>query len=116
MALSNRRPAPGLIHHSDRGSQQYTSLEFGRRLSESGLLPSMGSAGDCFDNALVESFFATLKCELLHGEPWPTKEAAKTAIFEYIECSYNRRRRHSSLGYVSPVEYEGGKLGESVAA
>ena len=105
MALWKRRPAPGLIHHSDRGSQ-YTSVEFGSRLKEAGLLPSMGSVADAYDNALAESFVATLKRELLYRHSWPSRESVRLAIFEYIECFYNPRRRHSSLGQLSPVEYE----------
>lgn len=95
MAIHNRRPAAGLVHHSDRGSQ-YTSVEFGGRLKEAGLLPSMGSVADAYDNALAESFVSTLKRELLHRHPWPSKEGVRAGIFEYIECFYNSRRRHSS--------------------
>jgi putative transposase len=105
MALWRRRPAAGVIHHSDQGSQ-YTSLTFGRRLRDAGLVASMGSRGDCFDNALAESFFATLECELLAGRAFPTKNAARLAVFDYIEGFYNSRRRHSALGYVSPMAYE----------
>lgn len=79
-------------------------------------MPSMGSVGDCFDNAMAESFFATLKSELLHQQSWPTREAARVAIFEYIECFYNPRRRHSSLGYLSPADYERSKLEEAMVA
>ena len=89
MATHRRKPAPGLIHHSDHGCQ-YTSLTFGKQLQENGLLPSMGSVGDCFDNAVAESFFATLKVELLHRQVWPTRAAARLAIFAYIEVWYNR--------------------------
>ncbi len=85
---------------------QYTSLAFGRELRDSGLVPSMGSVADAYDNAVAESFFATLKCELLYRRPWPRREDARRAIFEFIEAWYNRRRRHSTLGYVSPTEYE----------
>jgi len=105
MALRSRRPAAGLIHHSDHGCQ-YTSLAFGHRLHEAHMLPSMGSVGDCFDNAVAESFFATLKVELLHHQGWPTRAAARLAIFEYIEVWYNRQRRHSTLGYDTPAGYE----------
>ena len=81
---------------------QYTSLAFGRRLRDSGIVASMGSVGDCFDNAVTESFFATLECELLDR----ARFAARTAVFDYVEGSYNPRRRHSTLGYLSPAEYE----------
>ena len=105
MARWQRRPAPGVVFHSDHGCQ-YTSLAFGRELRESGLVPSMGSVADAYDNAVAESFFATLKCELLYRRPWPRREDARRAIFEFIEAWYNRRRRHSTLGYVSPDQYE----------
>ena len=105
MALHQRRPAAGLVHHSDHGCQ-YTSLAFGQRLQQAGILPSMGSIGDCYDNAVAESFFATLKVELLHRQLWPTRAAARLAIFEYVEVWYNRQRRHSTLGYTTPAEYE----------
>jgi putative transposase len=105
MALRQRRPAPGTIHHSDQGSQ-YTSLAFGQRLRETGLVASMGSRGDCYDNALVESFFATLECEVLARHAFPTRTAARMAIFDFIEGFYNPRRRHSALGYLSPADYE----------
>jgi putative transposase len=115
MALYNRRPAPGLIHHSDRGSQ-YTSVEFGRRLAEAGLLPSVGSVGDAYDNSMAESFISTLKRELIHRHSWPTRQSARVAIFEYIEAFYNTRRRHSALGHVSPAECEEARMrGEAVA-
>jgi len=104
MALWQRRPA-GVIHHSDQGCQ-YTSLQFGRRCAEVGVRPSMGSVGDCYDNALCESFFASLECELLQKRPFTTRAEAKMAIFDYIEAWYNPRRRHSSLGRVSPITYE----------
>jgi putative transposase len=105
MATWRRRPVPGLIHHSDQGSQ-YTSLAFGRRLRDAGLVGSMGSRGDCFDNALAESFFATLECELLARRRFPTRTAARLALFDYIEGFYNTHRRHSALGYLSPAAYE----------
>jgi len=105
MAVWNRQPDQGLIHHSDHGSR-YTALAFSRRLEEAGILGSMGSVGDAFDNAVAESFFATLQTELLDRPSWPTRQGLKTAIFEYIEVFYNRRRRHSTLGYLSPVEFE----------
>jgi putative transposase len=88
MAIARRKPAPGLVHHSDRGAQ-YTSLSFSKRLEDEGLLPSMGQAGSAYDNALAESFVATLKTEILYRNAWPTRQAARTAIFEYIEGFYN---------------------------
>jgi putative transposase len=105
MAIWNRRPGDGLVHHSDQGCQ-YTSLAFGRRLRETGLVASMGSVGDCFDNAVTESFFATLECELLDRSRFATRTQARTAVFDYVEGFYNPRRRHSTLGYLSPAEYE----------
>ena len=105
MALWNRRPAPGLIHHADHGSQ-YTSLAFGRRCRKAGITPSMGSVGDCFDNAMAESFFASLECELIDSSRWRTHTEARMAVFDYIEGFYNPRRRHSSLAYLSPAEFE----------
>jgi putative transposase len=115
MAIARRKPAPGLVHHSDRGVQ-YTSLSFGKRLEEEGLVPSMGQVGTAYDNALAESFVATLKTELLYRNAWPTRQAARTAIFEYVEGFYNPRRRHSALGHLSPAEFEEVKLGEQDAA
>ena len=112
MAVWNRRPGAGLVHHSDHGCQ-YTSLVFGHQLRESGLVASMGSVGDALDNAVAESFFASLKCELAHmtrrhpwPQPWPTRDAARSAIFAFVEAWYNPRRRHSTLGYLSPAAYE----------
>lgn len=115
MAIHNRRPAAGLVHHSDRGSQ-YTSVEFGGRPKEVGLVPSMGSVADAYDNALAESFISTLKRELLHRHSWPSRESVRAGIFEYIECFYNPRRRHSSLGQMSPVEYEQARMGGAAVA
>lgn len=105
MALWNRRPSAGVVHHSDRGCQ-YTSLAFGRRCREAGIVPSMGRRGDAYDNAMAEAFFATLETELLMRRPFPHRGAARTAIFDYIEGFYNPRRRHSSLDYLSPAAYE----------
>ena len=85
---------------------QYTSLAFGQRLAQAGILPSMSRVANCWDNAVAESFFATLKGDLVDRQPWPTRAAARSAIFDYLEGFYNRRRRHSTLGYVSPVAYE----------
>jgi putative transposase len=104
MALTTRRPN-GVIHHSDQGSQ-YTSIAFGQRCREAGVRPSMGSAGDAYDNAMCESFFATLECELLARRRFTTQAEARMAVFEFIEGFYNPRRRHSSIGHLSPVEYE----------
>jgi putative transposase len=109
MAIYNRRPQPGLIHHSDRGSQ-YTSVEFGSRLKEADLLPSMGSVADAYDNSMAESFVSTLKRELIHRRSWPNRQTARTATFEYIEGFYNTRRRHSALGHLSPTEYEEARM------
>lgn len=105
MALVNRIPRAGLVHHSDRGSQ-YAATSYQRRLTEYGLIPSMSRKGNCWDNACVESFFGTLKRELVHQRPYVTRDEAKQDIFEYIEVFYNRTRRHSTLGYDSPAEYE----------
>jgi len=104
MALSTRRPRD-VIHHSDQGSQ-YTSIEFGRRCRDAGVRPSMGSVGDAYDNAMCESFFATLECELIDRCRFKTQAEARRAVFEFIEGFYNPRRRHSSIGYLSPIDYE----------
>jgi putative transposase len=105
MAVARRRPDVGVVHHSDRGSQ-YTSLMFTNRCGLVGIEVSNGSRGDCFDNAAMESFHASLKKDLIHRRSWPTKAETRTAVFEYIEAFYNRRRRHSRLGMLSPVDYE----------
>lgn len=104
MALS-RRSGRGVTHHSDQGSQ-YTAFAFGKRCRKAGVHPSMGSVGDCYDNAMAESFFATLECELIDRSAWATRAEARSAIFEFIEGWYNPHRLHSSLGYRSPVTYE----------
>lgn len=104
MALGQRRPTD-VIHHSDQGTQ-YTSIAFGMRCRAAGVRPSMGSVGDCFDNAMCESFFATLECELLERHRFPTHAEARMAVFEFIEGWYNTHRRHSSLGYLSPINFE----------
>jgi putative transposase len=104
MAVSQRRPT-AVIHHSDQGCQ-YTSIGFGLRCREAGIRPSMGSVGDCYDNAMCESFFATLECELLVNGPLRTQAEARMAVFDFIEGWYNPRRRHSALGYVSPINFE----------
>jgi len=103
-AYAQRHPHE-VIHHSDQGTQ-YTSIAFGNRCHELGVRPSMGSVGDCFDNAMAESFFATLECELLAKRPFKTHTEARLAIFEYLEGFYNPHRLHSSLGYISPVNFE----------
>jgi putative transposase len=105
MALVKRRPDPGLIWHSDQGSQ-FVSLAFGQQARAAGIAQSMGSRGDCYDNAVAESFFATLKKELIHGRSWPSKAELRTEVFEYIEVFFNRRRRHSTLGFLSPEQFE----------
>jgi putative transposase len=105
MGLHRRRPAPGLVHHSDQGSQ-YVALGFGQQARDAGIAVSMGSRGDCFDNAVAESFFATIKKELVHRRPWPSRRDLSSEIFDYIEAFYNRQRRHSTLDYLSPEEYE----------
>jgi len=104
MAIAQRSPAR-VIHHSDQGCQ-YTSIEFGKRCREAGVRPSMGSIGDCFDNAMCESFFATLECELIGRSTFRTHDEARDAIFNFIEGFYNTRRRHSALGQRSPVQFE----------
>jgi transposase InsO family protein len=104
MAVAQRRPN-GVIHHSDQGCQ-YTSIAFGRRCREAGVRPSMGSVGDCFDNAMCESFFASLECELLARSHFATHEQARREIFHFLEAWYNPLRLHSGLGYRSPVIYE----------
>jgi putative transposase len=104
MAVTQRQPS-GVIHHSDRGCQ-YTSYAFGKRCREAGVMPSMGSVGDAYDNAMAESFFASLERELLNRRRFRSQAEAKMAVFEWIEGWYNPHRRHSSLGYRSPVNYE----------
>jgi putative transposase len=105
MALTRRTPAPGLIHHSDRGTQ-YLAHAYAARLTDRHVRQSVGCPGTCWDNAVAESFFATLKTELLHRQSWTTRRQARTAIFEYIEVFYNRQRLHSTLGYLSPADFE----------
>jgi transposase InsO family protein len=105
MAREARRPPPGLIHHSDRGSQ-YTAGVYRAECAAHGMVASMSGKGDCYDNAVAESFFSTLEFELLMRNDWHTKAEARCAIFRYIETWYNRKRRHSTLGYLSPAAYE----------
>lgn len=100
-----RQPAPGVIFHSDRGSQ-FASAAHRTELAAHGMLASMSGKGDCYDNAVAESFFATLEFELVMTHDGHTREEARSAIFRYIETWYNQKRRHSTLGYVSPAEYE----------
>ena len=115
MALNQRRPGPGVIHHSDHGAQ-YTSLAFGRTLRAAGLEGSMGHVGSAYDNAVAESFFASLQTELLDRQSWPTRQALRSAFFSYIESFYNPRRRHSTLGYLSPAEFERGWHAQEIPA
>jgi transposase InsO family protein len=105
MALTDRQPPQGLLHHSDRGSQ-YASREYQQLLAEHGVLSSMSRKGNCWDNAVAESFFATLKLELVYQSHWRTRTQARSEVFEYIELFYNRQRRHSALGYLCPNEFE----------
>lgn len=104
MAIKQRQPS-SVIHHSDQGCQ-YTSVAFGQRCAQAGVRPSMGSVGDCFDNAMCESFFATLECELLDRYRFHTQSEARLRVFQFIEGFYNTRRRHSALDYLSPMNYE----------
>jgi transposase InsO family protein len=105
MALETRQPLPGLLHHSDRGSQ-YASHDYQAVLTKSQIQASMSRSGNCYDNAPMESFFATLKTELVYHRQYATRAEAKLDIFEYIEVFYNRYRRHSALGYCNPVAFE----------
>ncbi len=105
LALAQRRPGAGLVHHTDRGCQ-YTAAAYQATLAARGVTVSMRRAGACLDNALAESFFATLKAEIADAQVWPSRAAARTAIFEWIEVWYNRQRRHSALNYQTPVTFE----------
>jgi putative transposase len=112
MAVWRRKPAPGLlVHHSDQGVQ-YTALSFSERLKEVGIVPSMGRTGTALDNAMAESFVSTLKAEMVSRLKFPSRQAAKTAIFEYLETFYNTRRLHSALGYRSPADFEEDRIEE----
>ena len=115
MAIARRRPAAGLVNHSDRGSQ-YVSLAMGNHLREAGIDTSMGSQGSPLDNAVAESFFATFKKELINRRSWPTKGEARSAIFEWIEVFYNRLRIHTTLGSYAPEEFESLRLSTSKEA
>jgi len=114
MAIFRRRPKD-VIHHSDQGCQ-YTSIAFGKRCEREGIRPSMGSVGDCYDNAMCESFFATLECELLDRRRFHTQAEARMAVFEFIEGWYNPQRRHSALDYLSPINYERSHYSEQSSA
>ena len=105
MALEQRRPEQGLIHHTDQGPI-YAARLYRERMQEHGLLPSMSAKGDCYDNAVAESFFSNLKNELVHHCDFVSRDAARVAIFDYIELFYNRKRLHQTLGYVSPMQFE----------
>jgi transposase InsO family protein len=105
MALRSRRPGSGLLHHSDRGVQ-YASADYQQRLRAHGIAVSMSRTGDCYDNAMMESFWGTLKTELVHHRSYTTRDQARHSIFRYIECWYNRKRRHSAIGYKSPEQFE----------
>jgi len=105
MALARRQPAPGVIHHTDQGAL-YTSGAYQQVLAQQGLVASMSRKGNCYDNAVVESFFSTLKNELVHDRDYHTRDEARAEVFEFIEVFYNRQRLHQSLGYVSPVQFE----------
>lgn len=112
MAVEARCPSSGLLHHSDRGVQ-YASLDYQEWLARHRIVASMSRRANCYDNAVVESFFATLEWELIERSDWRTRDEARLAIFEYLECWYNPKRRHSSLGYLSPAEYEEQLLGQA---
>jgi putative transposase len=114
MALGQRKPQ-AVIHHSDQGCQ-YTSIAFGLRCKQAGVRPSMGSVGDAYDNAMCESFFATLECELLDRERFRTHAEAKMKLFDFIEGWYNPHRRHSALGYLSPIQFERAGIRAAAAA
>ena len=114
MALARRRPPPGLLHHSDRGSQ-YASDDYQRLLAQHGIVGSMSRRGNCWDNAVAESFFATIKVELVHDATWATRAAARAELVEYLEVFYNGQRRHSALGYLSPRAFERQREHEALA-
>ncbi len=115
MALAARQPTAGLVHHTDRGCQN-TAGTYREALAARAIAVSMSRAGDCYDNAMAESFFATLKAELVDTRPWPTRRAARQAVFEWMEVFYNRQRSHSALGYRSPVAFELALAGEAQVA
>jgi len=105
MALERRRPTPGLVHHTDQGAL-YSAYDYRQRMRAHGIVASMSARGNCYDNAVAESFFSNLKNELAHHCDFPTRESARAAIFDYIEIFYNRQRRHQTLGYLSPLQFE----------
>ena len=115
MAIANRRPAPGLIFHSDRGTQ-YASSEFTGLLAAHEMIQSLSRPRQCWDNAVAESFFASLKLELIDRRSWATRTQVRLAVFDYIEVFFNRRRLHSSLNYMTPAEYEAIKIQQQNAA
>lgn len=115
MAVGLRRPAPGLMHHSDQGSQ-YASQSYQDALNGYGILCSMSRKGECWDNAVSESFFGRMKEELIYRSSWPTKSSVKAAVREYIMSFYNNQRLHSSLGFLSPQAYEASATGHRIAA
>ena len=115
MALRTRQPGPGLLHHSDRGVQ-YAATTYQEQLRNAGIVCSMSRKGDCWDNAVVESFFSTLKAELVHRIDYASRDQAWVSVFQYIETFYNPRRRHSALGYASPIGYEASAAREARAA
>jgi transposase InsO family protein len=114
MASARRQPPQGLLHHSDRGSQ-YASGDYQRILGQYGIVGSMSRRGNCWDNAVAESFFATLKVELVHDAAWATRAGARGELVEYLEVSYNGQRRHSALGYLSPRAFERQREHEALA-
>jgi putative transposase len=114
-AVARRRPAPGLVHHSDRGCQ-YTSHDYRQRLHEFGAVQSMSRRGNCWDNAVAESFFSTLKFELIYTDDWASHAELQTALFEYIEVFYNRQRLHSTIDYTTPYEYDQSHQTTQIAA
>jgi transposase InsO family protein len=113
MAIDRREP-DGTVVHSDQGTQ-FTSWAFTQRVKDAGLLPSMGSVGDCYDNAVIESFWSRMQVELLNRKRWNTRVELATAVFEYLEIFHNRQRRHSALGMLTPVEFEARHTDSSAA-
>jgi putative transposase len=114
-AVTRRHPEPGLVHHSDRGCQ-YTSWDYRDRLGQLGMTQSMSRTGNCWDNAVAESFFSTLKLELIYTKEWKSHDELRAALFEYIEVFYNRQRLHSTIDYCTPFEYDSSYVNNSIAA